>query len=254
MAVTRVTASYIIAATPRTGSWLLCDCLRQTGVAGSPAEYGIRNDEATWRGYYGFSSHRAYFDQLIPLHVTPNGVFGLKLMWWQLAGLADDARHYRNTGPGVLNAVTELVGPSSVLWVRRRNRLRQAISWVRARQTQRWSLLQQGPAMRARPGEPIPEEPSYDREAIASALDDIEQQESRWGQLLADEAADVLPVFYEDFCADVGSELTRVLEFLGLDCDLSMNPVRPRLQRQADSRTEAWVRRYAGLAGTHRPR
>jgi LPS sulfotransferase NodH len=236
--MTRVTASYIIAATPRTGSWLLCDCLRQTGVAGRPAEYGIRNDEATWRGFYGFSSHRAYFDQLIPLHVTPNGVFGLKLMWWQLAGLADDARHYGNAGPGGLNAVTELVGPCSVIWVRRRNRLRQAISWVRARQTQRWSVQPQGPAMRARP-----DEPSYDREAIASALGDIEQQESRWDELLADEAADVLPVFYEDFCADVGNELARILDFLGLECDLSMNPVRPRLQRQADSCTETWVRR-----------
>lgn len=63
-------------------------------------------------------------------------------MWWQLAGLADDARHYRNAGPGGLNAVTELVGPSSVIWIRRRDRLWQAISWVRARQTQRWSLLQ----------------------------------------------------------------------------------------------------------------
>lgn len=43
MTVTHPTASYIIA-TPRTGSWLLCGCLRQTGVAGRPAEYGIRDD------------------------------------------------------------------------------------------------------------------------------------------------------------------------------------------------------------------
>jgi LPS sulfotransferase NodH len=223
---------YIIAATPRTGSWLLCDCLRQTGVAGRPAEYGVRGDEATWRKFYGFGSHRAYFDRLIPLHTTPNGVFGLKLMWWQLTGLADDAHEYLGVRPLGLDAITDLAGPVSFIWMRRRDRLRQAVSWVRAEQTQRWSSQQAGGA-----------EPSYDAESIASALARIEQQEMRWESLLSSQPAGTLPVFYEDFCRDVTGGLGRILQFLGLEFDLESNPVTPRLQKQAGSSSQTWIRR-----------
>jgi LPS sulfotransferase NodH len=230
----RQARSYIIAATPRTGSWLLCDCLRQTGVAGHPAEYGIRSDEATWRKFYGFSSHRDYFDRLIPLHTTPNGVSGLKLMWWQLTGLADDARDYLNAGPALMDAITELVWPVSFIWMRRRDRLRQAISLVRAMQTQRWSS-QAASVERA--------EPSYDVESIASALGQIDQQEILWEALLSSQPANTLTVFYEDFSNDVAGGLKRILEFLGIEFDLEANPVRPRLQKQADSSSQTWVRR-----------
>jgi LPS sulfotransferase NodH len=227
--------SYIIAATPRTGSWLLCDCLRQAGVAGRPAEYGVRGDEATWRRFYGFGSHRAYFDRLIPLHATPNGVFGLKLMWWQLTGLAADASDYLGARPSPLDAIADLAGPVSFIWMRRRDRLRQAVSWVRAEQTQRWSSQQAEGAEGS--------EPAYDAESIASALGRIEQQEMRWESLLSSQGADPLPVFYEDFCRDVTGGLARVLRFLGLEFDLEANPIRPRLQKQAGSSSQTWVRR-----------
>ena len=197
-----------------------------------PAEYGVRVDEATWRTFYGFSSHRAYFDRLIPLHTTPNGVFGLKLMWWQLTGLADDVRDYLGAPRAPLDAIGELSGPVSFIWMRRRDRLRQAVSWVRAMQTGWWSSQQ---AERA--------EPIYDSGAIAAALGRIEQQETCWENMLSSQPTDTLPIYYEDFCRDVTGGLVRILEFIGLEFDLAANPIMPRLQKQADSASQTWVRR-----------
>ena len=52
-----VSASYLICATPRSGSFLLCEAMRNTGVAGSPDEYFYADEESRWAAEWGL---RAY--------------------------------------------------------------------------------------------------------------------------------------------------------------------------------------------------
>src|SRR4051812_14703059 len=118
--------SYIIATTPRTGGWLLCDLLRQTGVAGRPGEYGSVRDRATWERFYGFPTHRRYFDSLPTLHATPNGVAGIKLMWPQLIEFGREARRYLESPENDFDMLGRVLGRFVVLRLRRRDRLRQA--------------------------------------------------------------------------------------------------------------------------------
>jgi len=86
--------TYIICTTPRSGSWLLSDGLASTGVAGRPREWFNPLQEqqicARWR-----MSHDSDLGLLRYLAVvraqstTPNGVSGIKLHYYQFAGLAD---------------------------------------------------------------------------------------------------------------------------------------------------------------------
>ena len=52
--------SYLICATNRSGSFLLCEALKNTGVAGQPEEYFWRNDEPFWKERWGVSSYADY--------------------------------------------------------------------------------------------------------------------------------------------------------------------------------------------------
>jgi LPS sulfotransferase NodH len=77
--------SYIVCATPRSGSSLLCEALRGTCFAGRAEEYFNRKSEAIWRSRWGLSSSVEYFRWLTERGTSPNGVFGAKIMWEQMA-------------------------------------------------------------------------------------------------------------------------------------------------------------------------
>jgi trehalose 2-sulfotransferase len=82
--------SYVIAATPRSGSTLLCDLLSATGVAGEPQSYYRREDIEDYVRTWGLSSpdaigdeafERAYLEAVRRAGAGETGVFGLRLMW-----------------------------------------------------------------------------------------------------------------------------------------------------------------------------
>src|SRR5690349_13000702 len=102
--------SYIVCATPRSGSTLLCELLKDTGVAGRPEEYfearaltgvpphpgdylqnlprtgaGIRDDARPPRApehssLLGLASYSEHLSRTFRLGSTDNGVFATKLM------------------------------------------------------------------------------------------------------------------------------------------------------------------------------
>ncbi|MBE9506501.1 MAG: hypothetical protein IMY86_00490, partial [Chloroflexi bacterium] len=49
--------SYLICATNRSGSSLLCEALKNTGIAGRPEEYFWRDDEPFWSERWSVSTY-----------------------------------------------------------------------------------------------------------------------------------------------------------------------------------------------------
>jgi len=131
--------------------------------------------------------------------------------------------------------VRTLIGPFQVVRLSRRNRLRQAISLVRAEATGVWSLPG---AARSHSGEA---ESEYDSAAIAHALIEIDRQECAWRAELDEIGAPVLEIVYEDLLASYESSVKQALEFLGLPYASPLPP--PQLRPQADPRTEEWIER-----------
>jgi LPS sulfotransferase NodH len=88
------TTAYIVAATPRSGSFYVTECLRNTGICGRPSEYVRREDTHIWSQTLGASSYENYLSLYLARGWTGNGVFGAKLMWDQLVRFAEDLSGY----------------------------------------------------------------------------------------------------------------------------------------------------------------
>src|SRR5262245_35509837 len=146
--------SYLVCATQRSGSTLLCELLKGTEVAGVPDEYfeGLRSTGVPRqpRQYFEHPSGAHIADELIPLDLgqpekpgefegwfsyvlhrgtTPNGVFGAKMMW----NYFDDFRDRIAELPGLggvpfTKALDEVFPNLRVIFVRRRDKVAQAVS------------------------------------------------------------------------------------------------------------------------------
>src|SRR5262245_7873330 len=77
--------SYLICATPRSGSNFLCEVLRGTAIAGRPDDY-FWNPPYWWQRW-GTADFPSYFGRLLREGTTTNGVFGSKMMWDYLGDL-----------------------------------------------------------------------------------------------------------------------------------------------------------------------
>src|SRR5262245_61613701 len=118
---------YVVAATPRTGSSLLCECLEATGIAGRPAEVFAPDFRDQWRKYLSVPAG-ASFDEYLGIVFrygsTPNGVRALKIQWMHVATLANEYR-FAGDSDDVLEA---LYPGAAYVNIRRQDRRAQALS------------------------------------------------------------------------------------------------------------------------------
>ena len=241
-----------IASVHRTGSTLLCSILRATGAAGMPMEYlnihtknftNFRNENSlpklnlkgvvvgalrkatgrnAWRNieYFSASSWRQYLDRAAAINTTPNGVFGIKMHFNQYdehmlqRGL--DASHWG----------------APIKWVRitRDNEVRQAISLVRAEQSNQWNSNMS--AMR---------EPIYDEQAIVNALETISTANKNWDAYFAKLSISPLHVTYEQLTRDMDSTVRRIMSHINTPIDLVPEP---QTKRQSDGASAQWERQF----------
>jgi LPS sulfotransferase NodH len=259
------TASYLICATPRSGSTLLCDLLARTGVAGAPEEFfqalpetgkarhprhylgrafdrevqailGDRSpvdDEPGQVAAAGCASYGEYLDAVLERGSTRNGVFGGKVMWGYLEGLVWHLR--RLPGPVRGSDYDVLAGAFPGLRLihhTRRDRLRQAISLWRALQTWTW---------RHEPGAE-PAEPAFHRGAIVHLARSLDADDEAWERFFAEAGVVPIRVQYEDLVTRPQAAIAGVLDTLDLPVPAGVGE-RTGLARQADDLSEEWAAR-----------
>jgi LPS sulfotransferase NodH len=230
--------SYIIAATPRSGSYFLCELLANTDLCGYPAEYVLDEDEHIWRECLGCSSREEYLDHFLRRGWSKNRVFGAKLTWRQFTRFAEDllGRPCPNDAE-LARSIAHVFGGCGYIFLRRHDRLRQAISYHRALASQRWTKSSEGDDV------PHPAE-VFDADAIDRLMRAVELDDARWREYLDQTRAVYLTVYYEDLVSRPAESLANILAFLGVPFEPA-RPFRPgRLRRQADSVTERWIERF----------
>lgn len=119
-----------------------------------------------------------------------------------------------------------------VKWVRitREDELRQAISFVRAAQTDSWNSNM---AIKA--------DPVYDAAAIAAALSRIAEENSDWDVYFTQHNIKPLHITYEQLTRDTESTIKRVMAFIG--SPISVVP-EPQTKKQGDSINKEWAERF----------
>jgi LPS sulfotransferase NodH len=261
------TASYLVCATQRSGSTLLCEALKSTGVAGRPEEFfeaRVRTGRPrTAAGYFrdrgapdigdilgdpeklgpapdhskldGIDDYAEHIERSFELGTTPNGVFGAKLMWGHL----DDFTTFAHRLPAFNGLPLEDLLPAvfpkpRYVWVTRKDKVRQAVSLWKAIQTEAW---------RGDDAE-SDHKPQFHEEAIDHLVRMLADHDTHWEAFFSRAGIDPLVITYEDDLSEGAEQATRrVLRHLDL-------PVPPgwqapeHMSRQADERSERWVVQY----------
>jgi trehalose 2-sulfotransferase len=248
--------AYLVCATPRSGSTLLCEMLRDTGRAGRPYEHFeiLRHSSLPRqpREYFEDLPRPEVLELLPPMESESpstedpeawwarvvregsgaNGVWGGKLMWGHVEDLVSRARELPGmAGASLEDVLHELLGDPRLVFVTRSEKSAQAVSLWRALQTQTWR------AGNTETGRPV----VYDFNGIDHLVSQLESDERAWRQWFARTGQRPTEVTYEELDSNLGATVDAVLRELGLgDALVTM----PRLSRQRDELSAAWVERY----------
>jgi LPS sulfotransferase NodH len=221
-------ASYMVCSIPRSGSSLLCELMGGTGLAGAPAEYFHPDKMRLLRRRWGVDTRDDYLRRLLTVKTTPNGVFGVKAHWGQYQPLFGDADP------------REVLPDPQLVFITRRDRLRQAVSWVRALQTLQWADRDSPRGQRT---------PVFDADHITRKLRRIDREEAAWEQLAERHGLAPRRVVYEDFVEAQEQTVRDLLGALGVEAPADLRLPPPTLGRQADALSDQWVERYRAEAG-----
>src|SRR6476661_4701060 len=163
--------SYLVCATPRSGSTLVCQALEETGVAGRPEEYfeALRHsgrprrpeeyfvgvEDPSIRDHLGEravggelqprsplwsrAAYDRYLEWAFEAGTTENGIFGAKLMWGYFGDFVSLLRNIPAYRDVALAELLPTVFPDlTFVRVVRANKVRQAVSLWKAVQTATW--------------------------------------------------------------------------------------------------------------------
>lgn len=234
--------SYLICATPRTGSTLLCGLLDSSGVAGHPASYFNHRSLDDYADDWRISRPRdgrideAFVQAALAVGRTPNGVFGGRVMAESMPELTSGlAAAAAVSAPTDVDLLSSHFGRLGFVHLRRHDVVAQAVSYAKSLQTHFWH-----------PGEavlPGGQEPHYDEELIGRLVTTIEESEAYWARWFATHGIAPCEVTYEELAADPLRTARRVLDHLGL----TVPPDRQLVvghHRQADQVNADWTTKF----------
>jgi trehalose 2-sulfotransferase len=163
--------SYLVCATPRSGTTLVCHALEETGVAGRPEEYfealrhsgrprrpeeyflgvedqsirdhlgerSVGSDPQPRSPLWSRAAYDRYLEWALEAGTTDNGVFGAKLMWGYFGEFVSLLRNIPKYRDVPLAELMPTVFPDlTFVRVVRANKVRQAVSLWKAVQTATW--------------------------------------------------------------------------------------------------------------------
>ncbi len=238
---TTARASYLICTTPRTGGFLLAEALESTGVAGRPREYFDPVFQKNWQENLQISSERNYLETVLAAGTTSNGVFGAKVFWQQFEDLLSKLRRIHGFGRTDAEVLNLTIPNLRFVFLTRRDKLRQAISYDRAIRSGVWWSLADS-VQQATQTEP----PEFSAELIEHWVARFTDFENHWRRVFKRFQIEPIEVSYEDLCRDYESTIRAVLRSLEVPNYEDLVIANPRLHKQADSVTEEWANRFEG--------
>lgn len=228
----------LICSLPRSGSWLLSAGLEATGLGGHPQEYFRRELRRfytrKWRIPVDAPASR-YAGAALADATGANGVAGIKIHWQDFAPLIAGLRNEGREGSD--RELIESVMPD-VRWVHlvRRDRLRQAVSWARALDSDVWWHSENVPAAErgSRGWDP-------DMEKIEALYDLLARQEIEWQHFFRRSRISPLEVMYEELAASWEPTMRRVVAYIGVDVSNGLVIPPPPMALQSDGMNARWL-------------
>jgi len=241
--------AYVICTAPRSGSTMLCSLLAATGVAGKPASYFHEPSVAEWLEDLGLSADPAAearaqvataFEAALRAGRGGGAMFGLRLQGHSLGFFRSQLAVLHPEAATDVARLRRAFGVIRFIYLRRADKLDQAVSYLKAEQTGLWHVAPDGSELeRLAPHR----EPAYDREKIAGTVATMEGYDRAWEDWFANEGIAPLRIAYDELSADPSDVLRRVLADLGLD-PAAAEGVSPGVRKLSDGTNRDWAERY----------
>lgn len=240
--------SYLVCSSARSGSTWLCEELSWRGL-GDPLEYlnPAYVKFLAWR--WGCATLAQYRLMLWRTRTTAQGCFGMKILAMHFFDLIEEFFVPLVDGepPSAPDErrrlyVEKILPACSYVWLRRRDKVRQAVSWWVADETQVW--MQTAPEDR-RGLDRI----TFDAGAIDRKRQTCEQEDQQWGRFFEYNAIEPFEIVYEDLEQEPARLLASLATHLGGHPQIE----RPRPEWhnhvQRNAVTEEFVARYQAEHG-----
>jgi LPS sulfotransferase NodH len=242
--------TYIICATPRSGTTLLTDLLTDTGAAGRPDSFFRRQSMRDyWARYFKLpAAHwgakhefdRSYLSAVLDYGTSGTSVFGMRLMWESVDDLLTRLDFYYPDLPSNHARLSAAFGEARYLHLSRQDKIAQAVSRLRAEQSGLWHRHADGSEReRLNPDRA----PVYDAAALSEIAARMVQQDAAWTSWFAQAGIEPVRLTYEALAADPRTVLAGVLTSLGLDPAIAEH-VNPRTAKLAEEESQKWISRF----------
>jgi LPS sulfotransferase NodH len=241
--------SYVICTSPRSGSTLLCKLLAATGVAGNPDSYFHRPSISDWLADLGLTRKpsaperellEAIFRAAIAKGTSGAGVFGLRLQRHSFDFFTEKLAVLHPEHSNDAERFEAAFGRTLFVHLTRRDKVAQAVSYVKAQQTGLWHAAPDGTELeRLSP----PREPAYDATGIRSRLEEVTAHDHGWEHWFAGLEIDPLRIAYEELSEGPVETLRVVLDQLGLEREAA-DGVEPGVAKLSDTINQDWAARF----------
>ena len=241
--------SYVICTSLRSGSTLLCSLLAATGVSGNPDSYFHQPSLAAWQADLGVVPPPSasepevvslLFREAIAQGSAGTGMFGLRLQRHSFDFFMEKLALLHPRSSTGAERFAAAFGRTLFIHLRRDDKLEQAVSCVKARQSGLWHRAADGSELeRLAPHQ----EPRYDADAIRAERDAMLAMDAAWEAWFGAEAIAPLRLTYDGLSADPSGALGVVLDRLGLDAGIAAG-VTPGVAKLSDRTNHDWVSRF----------
>jgi trehalose 2-sulfotransferase len=241
--------SYLICATPRSGSTLLCSLLKSCGVAGAPESYYHHSSTSEWAKDWGLPQeayvpasdfNRAYLESARREGTATSNIFAMRLM---RHSFGDVTARLKTIFPNCLNdkaLFNAAFGRTFYIHLSREDKISQAVSLVKAEQSGLWHVAADGTELeRTAP----PRLLKYDAELIGKQLAEVRGADSEWVNWFDQQSILPLSITYETLAADPRIVLETILKALSLDERIAAQ-ILPGVAKLADAVSADWVRKF----------
>ncbi len=227
---------------------MLCDLMASTGILGKPQSFFRPESISEWAKQLGVEGHaigstefeRAYLAAIRNQGADASGTFGLRLMWDSVHGLIQRLRKVFPDDGDAAALFENAFGLPLYVSLIREDKVAQAVSLVRAKQSGQWHLASDGSV---RQGVKTPQPTTYDAEAIKKEMMALAKDDAAWQTWFEQQNLTPLQVSYEDLAEAPRTVLATLLDAIGGDPAIAKS-LKPGTSRMADGESRQWVARY----------
>ncbi|WP_068299356.1 Stf0 family sulfotransferase [Pararhodobacter sp. CCB-MM2] len=241
--------SYFICTSPRSGSTMLCELLAGAKVAGKPDSHFHEPSIDAWLDYYDleaadFATRRDMLNGIFRaakmLGKGQSDICGVRLQRGSFAFFMEQLKFLYSDCASDVERIEAAFGPTLFIFLSRKDKLDQAISYIRAEQTGLWHRRADGSDLERL--EPQRDD-GYDPDAIRSQVAEFTAFDASWRSWFEEQSVSPLEVSYEDLSSAPQKQLARILDTLGVDGSIAHDIPTPTA-KLADGINRLWRDRF----------